>query len=175
VKPDEDKATCLAIAEKIDRDVQVARTHRYWNTVLSGMAVLMLVNNWWLGIRIGRQVNNDYLLSKETSGVVATVKARQDLYRQQYLNYIKDTIDFMQKLQEKNPDIDVPKAPLPRALISSKDDVTEEDLKRVIQTKPGPSPTPIVKKETKKIYIKVKPKPTPKSYKWPWEHPKSTR
>jgi len=161
--PTDDKATCLALAEKIEHDVQVARTHRIWNTVLSCLTVLMLINNWWLGIRIGRQVNDDYLLSKTNAGVLGTVQARQDLYRQQYLNYIKDTIDFMQKLQDENKTLKVPPAPVPRPLVPSSDDVKEQDLKRIIQTKPGPTPSPVVKTKviTKVKKIKVKPTPVP--------------
>jgi hypothetical protein len=160
MEPLDDKATCLALAEKIEQDVLIARNHRWVNTVISVIAVIMLANNWWLGIKISRQVNDDYLLSKGSSSTLSTVQAKQDLYRQQYLNYIKDTIDFMQRLQDENKSLKIPPAPVPRSLVPSLDDVTEQDLQRVIQTKPGPTPTPITKVIIKKGK-KSRPKPTP--------------
>jgi len=170
----DDKATCLALAEKIERDVQVAKTHRRCNTVLSIIAVLLLIHNWWMGERIGRQVNDDYVLSKANSGSLVRVQVRQDMYRQQYLDYIKDTIEFMQKLQDENSDPDkvrrrgirVPKAPVPRPLVEpTNGDVTPEDLQRIPQTKPGPTPSPVVKTKTVVKIKKIRVKPTPKPFK----------
>jgi len=121
--------------------------------VLAGIVILILYSR---SNKIAVKAVAAQAAANTTS--IAQVKANQDLYRQQYLNYIKDMIDAMNKLQEDNRSIGlrVPKAPVPRPI---QEKISETDLRRLPQL--GPVPTPIVKTETKKIYIRVRPKPTP--------------
>jgi hypothetical protein len=173
--PFDDKAECLKLAQKIEEDIQTARNHRIINTCMLAVAMIMISTNFWRSLIVSRQIKADFDLSLRNADSIGMVKANQDLYRQQTLDYIKDMITTMQELQDKNPQLKVPKAPVPRPLVPPmEDDITPEDLRRIPQTKPGPTPTPIVIEKTKRVPVRVKPKPTP-LFKWPWQHPKSTR
>lgn len=162
--PQDDKSTCLSIAKKIDEDVQHARQHRIWNTTLQVMLILMVATNFWRSVIISRSVKESVAMAKEAFAKSLQVRQRQDAYRQQYLDYIKDMIDAMQKFQDSNPSIQVPKAPVPRPLRSLEDKPNEVSLERIPQTKPqlpAATPTPIIKT---KIITKTRrrPSPTPK-------------
>lgn len=167
MEPEEDKATCLSIAQQIERDVQGARKHRIFNTgIFLVLGCIGIVNLCFI-IGNRKAIQQDYNLSVSNAGNIAQVKAKQDLYRQQYLDYIKDTVEFMQQLQDDNSDpeklkrrgVKVPKAPVPRSIPNG--NLTVEDLQRIPQTKVLPTPTPIVKTIVKTKVKKVRVSPTP--------------
>jgi hypothetical protein len=146
-----------------------ARNHRRVNTLLISVVIIMLACGLWIGLASKRAIVAGLELSTSNTVAIAEVKAHQDLYRQQYLDSIKDTIEAMNEFQRANSNpedikkrgVIVPKWPVPRPLPGK---VTESDLRRLPQT--GPLPTPIIKTETKKIYIKPKPKKTPMPKPW---------
>jgi len=137
---------------------------------LSLIVMLMVSVNFWRSIIISQSMREIASVAMQNTDSVAAVKANQDLYRQQYLDYIKDMIDAMNKLQEDNPRLKVPKAPVPRTL--KLNGVTEQDLRRLPQ--PAPAPSPIVKTQTKTVIRYRKPKSTPKP-KTPLDWFKKTR
>lgn len=166
---------------EIKDSLRSARNHRRVNTAMMTVLMLMLASGLWIGILNGRAIAAVASLSTSNTKAIMAMKASQEVIRQQYLNYINDMIDAMNKMQRdnQNPEevkkrgVKVPKWPVLRPP-GTQDPVTESDLRRIPQ--PAPTPTPIVK--TSKVYITKKPRrssPTPKPFQWPWEHPKSTR
>ena len=139
--------------------------------VIVVLSLVMTALLFWQGVLTRRTITSVSQAAIGNTAEIAKIRANQDLYRQQYLNYIQDMIEAMNQLQESNPHLKVPKAPVPRPVTEK---ISESDLRRLPQ--PGPAPTPVVKTEvkTKKVYIKVKPKPTPSAIKR-FFNPKSTR
>jgi hypothetical protein len=169
--PLDDKAACLDLAQKIEADVVKARSHRIFNTCLQTLVGLMVTLNFSRSFLIVRSIRENMELTKRSMEGTLAVQVRQDLYRQQYLDYIKDSIDFMQELQDQNKSLKVPKAPVPRPLVRpAEGDATEESLRRIPQTAPGPTPSPQIKTIVKVKRLRA---PTPKPIKWPWS--KTTR
>jgi hypothetical protein len=152
----------------IFRAVRSARNHRRWNTGLVIVLGIMVAINFWRINVVGTDLLKDYELSLTNAKTLAVVQARQDLYRQQYLDYIKDMIAFMQQLQNENANpaaiqrrgLRVPKAPVPRP-VPADEKISEQDLRRIPQTIPVATPTPITKVIVKTKRIKVRPTPGP--------------
>lgn len=123
------------------------------------LSILPAINTYrigWLGEKMDMYGTGASQRTKE----IAEIKTRQDLYRQQQLDYIKDMIDTIQTFQDKNKHLQVPKWPVPRPL-GSPGTTTESDLRRIPQTASGPTPTPIVKTITKTKIKRIPAKPTP--------------
>lgn len=161
-----------------------ASVHRLINTTLGIIVLLAVLMDAFTSVQISHGIADIASVTSRNTEAIATVKASQDLYRQQYLDYIKDVLETMKKLQQENDNpedikkrgIKVPKWPVPRSIIDHP--TTEQELRSLTQSaSPSPQPTltPIIKIQTRKVYVKPKPKPTPKSFKWPWKNPSSTR
>ena len=157
-----------------------ARWHRAANTILALVTIGMLGTGLFIGTTNKRNITNIGTSLTENTKAIAEVKASQDLSRQQYLTYIHDTIEAMNRLQQDNASpelvkkrgVKVPRWPVLRPPDTS---VTESDLRRIPQPSSASTPSPVIKHE--KVYITKKPmkSPTPKPFKWPWDNPRRTR
>lgn len=144
---------------EVKDSLRSARNHRRVNTIMMSVILVMLAIGLWIGTLNRRAIGVVSSLATSNTLAIAEVKANQDVNRQQYLDYIKDMIDAMNKLQEDNPKLKVPRAPVPRALQGQ---VTASDLRRTPQD--APAPTPIIQKVPVYIHPKKKPSPTPNPY-----------
>jgi hypothetical protein len=115
--------------------------------------MLLIIASFWRSIVVSQMIDNAFKIASSANERVLEVRTRQDLYRQQYLDYIKDMIDALQKFQNYNPGLKIPRAPVPHTIIEP---TTELELQRTPQTVPG---KPVVKTKT---IVKYKPRPTPK-------------
>ena len=156
-----------------------AQWHRAVNTLLLLVLIGMLSYGLIVGAKSRQNVRNIVVSVGETTKALAEVKASQDLDRQQYITYIHDMIEAMNKLQKDNANpeevkkrgVRVPKWPVLRPVDGQ---LTESDLRRMPQVSLVPNPTPSVKTKIKTV-IKYKKRPTPKPWYQEMFKPKSTR
>ena len=139
------------------------------NTWIFSITLIIVSIILWRLILVSRAFTETAILTTQNAVNIAAVKTTQELNQQVILNYIKEQIEAMNKLQSDNSDpeivkrrgLKVPKWPVPHASIPN-GKITENDLQRIPQ--PGPSPSPIVKIKEKTVIKYRKPKPTPKPF-----------
>ena len=155
------------INEKIEHGFQRVNRRINLNTLIFCATLLIVSIILWRLILVSRAFTETAALSTRNAVNLAAITATQEINRQQYLDYIKDMIEAMNKLQADNADpekikrrgVRVPKWPVPRTVIPN-GKTTESDLQRLPQ--PAPTPSPIVKTQTKTVIkYRKRPQPTP--------------
>lgn len=151
------------LVEIINRNVASIKTRTIINSVMFAVTSIIVVALMVMSFQLKGKQNDSYLLASKSYQQAVEAKARLDVKDEQYVTYIKDMIEVINKVRKDNPTINLPNAPelRPAGFPKLSDDPDRLKPKPIPTATAKPTPKPVTKIIRKKVYIS-KPKD------WPW-------
>lgn len=134
------------------------------NTWIFGSVALAVGWLIFQAVQLSGQQARNFKLGSDAYKQAVEARAKQDASDEQYIKYIKQTVDTWDKFQKDNPQIKVPKAPKPLPIGIPEPTAKELDRPKSEHPLADKTPAPIIKRVPGPVRYKKRPTPTPK----PW-------